>query len=108
VAKLHLPPGETVFAARKAYRLAYRSQRITALDRSHDRQRRLHRKLGADYEYFEQPPPPRPKGMHQGTYERLAAELYEAMELHDQLFAFSAAPILARLMKADARRRCSR
>src|SRR6266851_7819267 len=38
VAKLYLPPGATVFAARQAYRLAYRSQRVNALERSHRRQ----------------------------------------------------------------------
>jgi hypothetical protein len=108
VAKLHLPPGGRVFAARQVYRLAYRSQRTTALDRSHDRQRRLYRKLGADYEYFEQPPPLRPKGMHRSTYERLTAELYDATELHDVLFTIAAAPLMARLVRADARRRCNR
>jgi hypothetical protein len=79
VTKLHLPPGAAVFAARRAYRLQYRNQRITALDRSHDRLRRLYRKLGEDYHEFGQPPPRRPKGMHLRTYERLTAELYEAM-----------------------------
>ena len=108
VAKLHLPPGGRVFAARQVYRLPYRSQRITALDRSHDRQRRLYRKLGADYEDFEQPPPLRPKGMHRRTYERLTAELHDATEQHDLLFMTAAAPLMARLMKADARRRCDR
>ena len=108
VAKLHLPPGGRVFAARQVYRLPYRSQRITALDRSHDRQRRLYRKLGADYEDFEQPPPLRPKGMHRRTYERLTAELHDATEQHDLLFMIAAAPLMARLMKADARRHCIR
>jgi hypothetical protein len=108
VAKLYLPPGGTMFAARVAYRLAYRSQRGTALDRSHDRQRRLYRRLGTEYEHFEQAPPPRPKGMHRRTYERLTAELYDAMELHDRLFALGVAPFLARMMRADARHRCNR
>ena len=97
-----------MFAARQVYRLPYRSQRITGLDRSHDRQRRLYRKLGADYEDFEQPPPLRPKGMHRRTYERLTAELHDAMEQHDLLFMTAAVPLMARLMKADARRRCNR
>ena len=64
VAKLYLPPGATIFAARHVYRLAYRSQRDTTLDRSHDGQRRLYRELGVEYEHFEQAPPRRPKGMH--------------------------------------------
>ena len=108
VAKLHLPPGGTVFGARLEYRLAYRSQRITALDRSHERQRRIYRRLGADYKDFEQPPPLRPKGMHRRTYERLTAELHDATDQHDLLFMIAAAPLMARLMKADARRRCNR
>jgi hypothetical protein len=108
VAKLHLPPGGTMFAAREEYRLGHRSQRITALDRSHERQRRIYRKLGADYDSFEQGTPPRPKGMHYNTYERLTAELYDAMEVHDQMFALHAAPILARLMRATPRGRCNR
>ena len=101
VAKLYLPPGATVFAARQAYRLAYRSQRVNALERSHRRQDRLYRELGADYQHFEQPPPRRPKGMHRRTHERLTAELYGAMEVHNEIFEIGAAPILARLMKAD-------
>jgi hypothetical protein len=105
VAKLHLPPGGTLFAARRAYGLAYRSQRETALDRSHDRQRRLYRKLGAEYEYFEQAPPRRPKGLHRRTYERLTGELYAASEIHEWLFALGVTPLLARLNKAAAARR---
>jgi hypothetical protein len=102
VTKLYLAPGATVFAARRAYRLAYQSQRNTALDRSHDRQRRLYRRLGTDYDAFEQPPPPRPKGMHRRTYERLTGRLYDAMETHDAIFALAAAPILARLTRRNA------
>jgi hypothetical protein len=75
-----------MFAARVAYRLAYRSQRGTALDRSHDRQRRLYRRLGTEYEHFEQAPPPRPKGMHRRTYERLTAELYEVAVRQQNIF----------------------
>jgi hypothetical protein len=99
VAKLYLPPGGTMFAARFAYRLAYRSQRGTALDRSHDRQRRLYRRLGAEYGHFEQAPSPRPKGMHRRTYDRLIAEMHNAIELHDGLFVLAVAPILARMMR---------
>ena len=64
-----------------------------------------YRKLGADYQYYEQPPPRRPKGMHRSTYERLTAELYDAMEMHNEIFEIGAVPILARLMKSDARLR---
>jgi hypothetical protein len=104
-AKLYLPPGGTVFAARHVYGLAYRSQRLAALDRSHDRQRRLYRKLGASYDYFDQCTPPRPKGMHLSTYQRLTAELCDATELHDALFAIAAAPLMTRLMKGSSAQR---
>ena len=67
-AKLHLPNGATRFACRQAYRLAYRSQRETALDRSRSRQARLHRKLGTDYDTFSEFVPPRPKWMRRKTY----------------------------------------
>jgi len=43
--------------------------------------------------------------MHRSTYERLTAELYDAMEMHNEIFEIGAVPILARLMKSDARLR---
>ncbi len=104
-AKLYLPPGATMFAARKAYRLAYRSQREAGLDRTHTRQARLYRKLGGRYDHYEQPLPLRPKGMHRKTYERLDAELDAAMEDHEEAYAAGASAILGRLKKADAKRR---
>lgn len=70
-----MPPGASVFAARSVYRLAYQSQRDRMIDRSHAPQAKLYRKLGEDYDHFEQPAPPRPKGMHATTYARLLAEL---------------------------------
>ena len=62
-AKLYLPPGAKVFASRRAYRMAYRSERGGPIDRSHRRQRRIFEKLGGEYRHFEQCPPKRPKGM---------------------------------------------
>ncbi|MEO9188936.1 MAG: winged helix-turn-helix domain-containing protein [Acetobacteraceae bacterium] len=72
---------------------------------AHASQARLYRKLGGTYDHFEQPPPPRPKGMHRKTYERLEAELYAAMEAHEEAFIAGASAILGRLEKADAKRR---
>jgi hypothetical protein len=100
VAKLYLSPGATVFAARQTYRLAYRSQRDAKIDRTHARQRRLYSKLGGEYDYFEQPPPNRPKGMHHRTYERLIADLYAAMEVHEWVFISRVSAFLARQKKA--------
>jgi hypothetical protein len=104
-AKLYLPPDSNVFAARQIHRLAYRSQRDAKIDRTHARQRRLYGKLGAEYDHHEQTPPARPKGMHHKTYERLTADLYAAMDAHDQAFMFGVSAILARQKKADGRRR---
>lgn len=104
-AKLYLPPGASVFAARKTYRLPYRSQREAPIDRTHDWQARIHRKLGGKYRYHGDPPPRRPKGMHHKTYARLTEELFAAMEAHERVFAAGASAIMARLTKADARRR---
>ena len=99
VAKLHLPNGGVRFASRRAYGLAYRSQRVTALDRSHDRQRRIFAKLGEEYESFQQPPPPKPKWMRWRTYDRLCAELAEAEAVHDAVFLAGASRLLARFGK---------
>lgn len=68
VAKLHLPPGGLRFASRRAYRLAYRSQRETSRDRALGQAFKLRRRLGNDDgigEYIA-----KPKGMHWATFER--------------------------------------
>jgi hypothetical protein len=71
VSKLYLPNGGTRFLSRGrgAYRLAYASQRHGAVDRMHDRSRKLYRQLGADYDGpVGEDWPPKPKGMHWRTY----------------------------------------
>jgi hypothetical protein len=95
--KLYLPPGATTFASRRAYRMAYRSERGGPMDRSHLRQRRIFEKPGGDYRIFEPAPPMRPKGMHRRTYERLLAELRAAEQRHDTIFTIG----VARLLKKD-------
>jgi len=92
--KLYLPPGATSFACRKAYRLPYRSQRESGIDRTHSRQARLFKKLGAKYDYYEGSIPARPKGMHRQTYNWLAAELEAAIDAHELTFAIGARRIL--------------
>jgi hypothetical protein len=101
-ATLYLPPGATVFAARQAHRLAYRSQREATIDRTHARQARFHRMLGGTCDHYEQPPPRRPKGMHRKTYEQLTADLNAAMEAHERAFDAGASAIMAREHKSDA------
>ena len=73
VGKLHLPPGARRFASRRAWRLAYRSNRETRLESAHAELRRVYARLGAEYPYG---PPSRPKGMHAATY----AGLLDAIE----------------------------
>jgi hypothetical protein len=104
-AKLYLPPGATMFASRRAYRMAYRSELGGPMDRSHLRQGRIYEKLGETYGFYEQSPPRRPKGMHRRTYERLVNQLYGAMDVHEQIFDVGSARIMARLFALDARRR---
>jgi hypothetical protein len=95
-AKLYLPPGATVFASRRAYRMAYISERGGAIDRSHRRQARLYAKLGKDYVVFDECPPLRPKGMHRRTYERLEAQIMQAVDRHEHIFTLGALRFLAR------------
>ena len=93
---LYLPNGATRFASRQAYRLPYQSQRDSRLDRSHNRQRRLYRKLGASYASFDEIVPKRPKGMRHKTYARIEAQLEDAFAMHDIIWAAGARRILAR------------
>ena len=48
-----------LFACRHCYRLGYAIQRDGPMDRAHHRLRRLHRKLGADYDGADGIPPPK-------------------------------------------------
>ena len=71
--KLYLPNGAFTFAARQAYRLAYRSQREAPHDRALRRAFKLRSKLGADGgigDYV-----PKPKWMRWPTYDRKLEEI---------------------------------
>jgi hypothetical protein len=79
--RLHLPPGAYTFACRKAYRLAYRSQRELPRDRALSRALALRRKLGATGgtgDYIA-----KPKGMHWRTFERAMARIHRAEDIVD-------------------------
>lgn len=73
VSKLYLPPGETRFGSRAAYRLAYETERMSELERCVKAFERLEKRIGphADLEVTRDAIPPRPRGMHQSTYRRL-------------------------------------
>jgi hypothetical protein len=79
--RLHLPSGAYTFACRKAYRLAYRSQRETPRDRALSGAFALRRKLGADGgigDYVT-----KPKGMHWRTFERAMERIDRAEGIVD-------------------------
>jgi hypothetical protein len=88
--RLHLPSGADTFACRKAYRLAYRSQRQTPPDRALSRALALRQKLGADGgvgDYVA-----KPKGMHRCTFERAMKRIDRAeniVEMHMLQFRLS-------------------
>jgi hypothetical protein len=73
VAKLHSPPGGDIFASRRAYDLAYRSQRERAHERKLTRAQYIRTRLGGSPSLVERFPD-KPKGMWWRTYERLRAE----------------------------------
>ena len=77
VSKLYLPPGGRLFLCRHCYDLRYMSQRASVDVRMARKSIAIRRQLGQ--KDFRQPFPPKPKGMHQRTYERL---MYKYRELN--------------------------
>lgn len=75
IGKLYLPNGGDIFAGRKAWRIAYQSQRNAHRDRVFERLFAIQRRLGTP-EGWEQPIW-RPKGMWRSTYERLESRYWE-------------------------------
>jgi len=71
--KLYLPPGARRFRSRRAYRLAYASQREAVHDRAMRRARKLCRRLGDDQMdgYY----PEKPLRMRWATYNRILDKL---------------------------------
>jgi hypothetical protein len=76
VRKLYLPPGGQHFWSRRAYRLAYASQRQTVHDRAMRRARKLCLRLGGDPAADQYPD--KPKRMRWTTYNRLMDNLVAA------------------------------
>lgn len=77
VGKLYLPPGGDRFASRQAWRLGYRSQRMSKRDAATERLFRLQRKLGCKMGVDNWPS--RPKGMWQRTFDLHMAQ-YEELD----------------------------
>lgn len=69
VGKLYVPAGGDTFASRNAWRIGYRSQRVTPRDKPFEALFKLQRRLGCT-EGWEMPIY-RPKGMHHRTFARL-------------------------------------
>jgi hypothetical protein len=91
VGKLYMPPGAEAFASRTAWRLGYKSQRVTQRDAVFERLFRLQRRLGCT-EGWEMPIR-RPKGMHHRTFERLEREYWRL----DRLCAIEMMQVIGRL-----------
>jgi hypothetical protein len=92
-----------LFACRHCYRLAYQVQRGGLMDRAHHRLARLHRKLGADYDGPDGPPPPRPKWMRQRTYQRAVQQIENGEDHLNAVFIAGAQRFLGRLERAEQR-----
>jgi len=74
--------GGRIYACRNCYRLAYLSQRQSLCDRRSDRAAGILKRLRCDdWLTIFDTDPPRPKGMHERTYRRLAAR-YEIARYH--------------------------
>jgi len=70
---LYLPDGRKQFASREAHNLAYRSQAESNLFRMITQAQNIRARLNGDLS-IHGPFPPRPRGMHQRTYDRLRAK----------------------------------
>jgi hypothetical protein len=82
VRKLYLPFGGHRFRSRRAYRLAYASQREAVHDRAMRRARKLRRRLGDDP--MDGHYPEKPLRMRWAMYDRLLDKLIAANRIPDE------------------------
>jgi hypothetical protein len=94
VRKLYLPLGGRHFWSRRAYRLAYASQRETVYDRAMRRARKLYLRLGGDPD--DDAYPDKPTRMRWTTYNRLMDKLVAADGVADERLVLLAARWLGR------------
>ena len=71
------------------------------MDQAHHHLARLHRKLGADYDGPEMPPPTKPKWIRWKTYSRIARHIEAGRERLDVAFTVGTQHIVARLERSD-------
>jgi hypothetical protein len=73
--KLYMTPRSNRFGTRQEFQLTYRSKRLCPSARARWRAQQLRESLpGARFDHY----PPRPRGMHQKTYDRLVSQLRDA------------------------------
>lgn len=84
--------GGSYFRCRKCQNLAYASQNHDACDQASENARKIRRRLGDDGN-FDDPFPPKPKGMHWRTYEKLERQC----EIHENQVAAQFMHLLSRL-----------
>ena len=93
--KLYLPLGGHQFWSRHAYRLGYASQREDRKGRAQLQAIKIYRALGGDGHWMDGPPP-KPKWMRWGTYDRLATKLDTYNARFDSAWTAGAMRLLAR------------
>lgn len=98
-AALYLPPGATRFRCRTCHNLAHGTQQMDAHDRHMHRIRVIERRLGAEGEYSPFRVPPKLKGMHWRTYQRLRDDFYRHEIERNKYLAASFERLTARFEK---------
>jgi hypothetical protein len=108
--RLGRPLDRDALHSRRAWRLAYHSQRLAPLERgqrtAERRASRIRRRLGGTASggvYADLPP--RPRGMWRKTYVRLRREIIEAEREVERAFLAGAAAIVERADRAGSGRR---
>lgn len=74
--------GGSRFECRKCKGLAYRSQRLTPVNRAIQQEKKIRRRLGRSI--YAQGKPPRPKGMHRKTYKKYLSKLWSYREKQEE------------------------
>ena len=103
VAKLY--GGGRLFACRHCYRLGYAVQREGPMDQAHRHLARLHRKLHADYEGPDMPPPRKPKWMRWPTYSGVVHQIEAGQIRLDAVFFVGAQRLIDQIDRSERRRR---